>query len=278
MKLSKIVTITGLTLSGVMAFSLLSNVTSIKESKATININDYSACETAHNSHSASSLLTALRDITSPGSAGSYDQLWDTYKTCYVKANGKMMDYYSSISNFTPGTDQAGNCPSEGAKYNREHSIPKSWWGGATTNQGADPYIVVPTDGWVNSMRSNYAFGMVNSATKSSSGGYSKLGSAVTSWGYNGTVFEPNDEVKGDFARIMFYAIAKYSASYGWTSGEGSSCFSGNASTNFGLTNYAVKLFSYWSNLDPVDDWEISVNNKVSDIQGQNMRIPYGVQ
>lgn len=206
---------------GIGSFVLANRNT--KEVSAATNINDYSACESAHNSGNASNLLTALRNITAPGSAGSYNDLWNTYKTAYLRSDGKIFDYYSGISNFRPGTDQAGSYNVEGDVYNREHSIPKSWWGGSESNQGADPFIVIPTDGYVNNRRSNYPLGMVGSATYTSSGGFSKLGSSASGWGYSGTVFEPNDSVKGDLARITFYAIAKYSASYGWTSGDGSS-------------------------------------------------------
>lgn len=239
----------------------------VKEVKATIDINDYSACETAHANNNANGLLKALRNITSEGDAGSYNQLWSTYNTAYVREDGKIFDYYSSITNYVPGGNaQGANYKKEGDAYNREHSIPKSWWGGAESNQGADPFIVVPTDGYVNNGRSNYPFGMVKSATDTYSN--SKRGSADTSYGYSGTVFEPHDSVKGDFARINFYAIAKYEDSYSWTKGEGSICFTGNSSTNFGLTNYSIKLFSYWSELDPVSDWERSVNDKLAVIQG----------
>ena len=245
-----------------------SSESKVQEVEAATVTYDYTTANTYHNNGNASSLLSTLRSLTSSGSAGSYSDLWNSYKTVYVKANGKMMDYYSSSSSFTPGTDQAGSYKAEGDVYNREHSIPKSWWGGSESNQGADLFIVVPTDGYVNNKRSNYPLGMVSSATYTSNGGFSKLGSAVSSWGYSGTVFEPDDSVKGDLARIVFYAVARYSASYGWTSGEGSSTFSGSASTNFGLTNYAVKLFTYWNNLDKPDDWERSVNDKGSSIQG----------
>ena len=228
---------------------------------------DYSAAQTAYANNDADALFSALRTISLPNTqSGSYSKLWDTYKTAYVRANGTMMDYYSSSSSFKPGTDQAGSYSGEGDKYNREHCIPKSWWGGSESLQGADPYIVVPTDGYVNGRRSNYPFGMVKSATYTSSGGFSKLGSADTSWGYSGTVFEPDDSVKGDFARIYFYAVTKYTGAGGWTSGEGSSCFS--TSGTHGLTPYAVKLFNAWHALDPVDDWERSVNSKLTTIQG----------
>jgi len=269
MKTNKIFTLTALLLTGLgVSLATLPVDNKSVETIAATDINDYSACQTAYNNNSGSAMLTALRNITAPGSAGSYAQLWETYKTVYIRDDGKIFDYYSSISNFRPGTDQAGSYSKEGDVYNREHSIPKSWWGGAESNQGADPFIVVPTDGYVNNKRSNYPMGPVGSASYTSSGGFCKLGTVKSGYGYSGTVFEPDDSLKGDFARIVYYAIAKYSGSYGWTSGEGSSTFSGSASTNYGLTNYAIKFYSEWSALDPVSDWERSVNDKLATIQG----------
>jgi len=253
---------------GAFSFALIkNNERSDFKVVSAIDIDDYSACESAHNSHDASGLLSALRTITSPGQAGSYNDLWETYKKAYVRADGYIFDYYSSITNYRPGTDQAGSYSKEGDKYNREHSIPKSWWGGGTTagTQGADPFIVVPTDGFVNGGRSNFPFGMVGTIDKSYSN--SKKGSGRSDFNYSGTVFEPDDSVKGDFARIVYYAIAKYEGSYNWIQGEGNVCFTGNSSTDFGLTPYSIKLFSYWSELDPVSDWERSVNDKVAPIQ-----------
>ena len=259
-----------------ITFSLSDN-NKPKVSAATIDINDYTACQNAYNDTSnpnqASNLLTEIRKITSPGSSGSYNALWTTYQTAYKK-NNKIFDYYSNVS--SAGTNQCGSYKNEGDCYNREHSIPQSWWGGGTNNQGSDPFIVVPTDGKINSMRSNYSFGMVKTITDHSENNFSKLGTSDSNnWGGSGyTVFEPDDSVKGDFARIMYYAIGKYSDSYNWTQDTNARlCFAGNTSTNFGLTNYAVKLFSYWSHLDPVDKWEQSVNNKLAGIQ--NNRNPF---
>ncbi|MFA0071158.1 endonuclease, partial [Vibrio breoganii] len=48
-----------------------------------------------------------------------------------------------------------------------------------------------------------------SSTTYTSSNG-SKLGSAANSLGYVGTVFEPIDEFKGDFARAYFYMATRY--------------------------------------------------------------------
>ena len=244
------------------------------ETKATVDINDYSDCETAHKNGNASTLLSRLRTITEPGTSGSYSALWTTYCSVFVRSDGKIFDYYSNTTNYTPGgSAQGANYSKEGDSYNREHSIPKSWWNQsgnpASGTQGTDPFFVVPTDGYVNNARSAFPFGMVKSTTYTSNNSFCKKGSPIESWGYTGaTVFEPNDSLKGDFARMYYYVIAKYEKSYGWTYSEGSSTFSGSASTNFGLTNYAVKLFSAWSALDPVSDWERQVNDGLAAIQG----------
>lgn len=219
--------------------------------------------------------MSEMRAVIKSGQSGSYDGLWTTYKKAYVRSDGYIYDYYSNITNYVPGDDQDhGSHPQENYSYNREHSIPKSWWGGdySTGTQGCDPFIVVPTDAKINEIRSNYAFGYVSSVTESSANNYSLLGYADETWGYSGKVFEPNDEVKGDFARIYFYALTKYDVS-SWDSGDGSEFFSGNLSKYFGLTDYAIKLLSYWSNLDPVSAWERSVNNKIEPIQ--NNRNPF---
>ena len=230
----------------------------------------YSSCEASFKAGDASSLLSELRKITSPGKPGSYFDLWNTYVKAFTKDDGYIKDYYSSLSRYTIKDKDSGSGSKEGDKFNREHSIPKSWWGGTTASgtQGADPFIVIPADKYVNNKRSSYPLGKVAQVEYSSYGGYSKLGKADSSYGYSGTVFEPNDDVKGDLARIVFYSIVKYESSYQWTKGAGSVIFSGNKNKNFGLTDYAVKLFTKWNEMDPPDEFEISMNNKLYEIQG----------
>ena len=250
---------------------------SIKEAKADV---DYSTATSYHNSGSSYNLFTTLQSLTYTSKTWSYDDLWTLYGECFYTdtKNGKIKDYYSSSTNYSYSTNQCGNYSGEGSCYNREHSIPKSWWKGSKTKQGADPLIVFPTDGYVNSMRSNYPFGVVSTATYTSNGGYSKLGSANSSYGYTGTVFEPNDDVKGDFARLVFYACVRYSSSssgyadyptYNWIQADnGNSTFSGSAPTSsnfngFCLTNYAIKLFTEWHNKDKPDQWERNLNDRI---------------
>ena len=258
-----------------MAFSVGAGVAATNKDISNADAADiYSTCETYYNAKDKTGLFGAVRSVAQANrislkGGSAYGNLWEIYKTAYIKSDGYIFDYYSNISNFRPGTDQAGNYSGEGDKYNREHSIPQSWWDSGTTYQGADAYIVVPTDGWVNNKRGNLPFGNVGSVTGTSNGGFSKWGSSKSGYGYSGTVFEPDDSVKGDFARIYYYAIVGWDNSYTWTYAEGDSCFKGTYDeTNHGLTDYAIKLLSEWSKLDPVSDWERSVNTKVKAAQG----------
>ena len=239
--------------------------------KNSLSYPDYSECESYYKSQDAASLLSCLRVITAPGKSASYNALWETYIKAYTKSNGYIKDYYSSKSKFTSiDKDDGLGGENEGEKYNREHSVPKSWWGGTTSEgtQGNDPFIVIPTDKFVNNKRSNYPLGIVDDIEFSSYESYSKIGISKGNYGYTGKVFEPNDDVKGDLARIYFYSIAKYITSYNWVLDGGSVIFSGNEKKNFGLTDYAIKLFTHWNEIDPPDEFEVNLNQKLFDIQG----------
>ena len=218
---------------------------------------------------SGENLRIALHNIISNGHQTlSYGDLMGYYQTTDVRPNGKVWDMYSDIPGGTPPylftfvTDQCGNYNSEGDCYNREHSVPASWFNDDLPMY-ADLFHVVPTDGWVNNKRSNYPFGEVNSPTWTSQNG-SRLGNNVFS-GYSGVVFEPIDSFKGDFARIYFYMATRYKDEI---SSWSSAMFSGN-----NLTAYGQNLMYTWHMLDPVSLKETDRNNNVYAIQ-QN-RNPY---
>ena len=232
---------------------------------------------------SGKSLFDAVHVVTKVGySSLSYSGLWTAYKTTDLRDNGKIWDMYSDCS-WTAGSDQCGGYSNECDCYNREHSIPKSWFGGSESGPGCDIFQVVPTDGYVNNRRSNYAFGEVSSASYTYDG--AKLGSAknITITGGNtiagntgasvscsGTVFEPRDEYKGDFARGYFGTMIKWAGDYQeFTTGNGSMIFSSSYSTGaFGLTKYGVALLMKWHRQDPVSQKEIDRNNGIQQTQG----------
>lgn len=231
---------------------------------------------------SGKALFDAVQTVTKTGySSLGYDGLWTAFKTTDKKSNGQVWDMYSNC-NWTFGSDQCGSYSNECDCYNREHSIPKSWFGGSTSGPGCDIFHLVPTDGKVNGMRSNYAFGEVSSASYTYDGAKKGSAKSITITGGNtiagntgatisasGTVFEPRDEYKGDFARGYMGSLLRWAGEKSFTSGEGSDIFTTNFSTgSFGLTKYGVALLMKWHRQDPVSKKEIDRNNGIQQTQG----------
>lgn len=212
-------------------------------------------------------LRQALHDIIDDHTTISYGQIWNAFWTTDNKGNNVVWDMYSDGANYsyyyTNGDDQCGTFLQEGDCYNREHSWPKSWFsGGEDGVPGRDLHHIFPTDGYVNQERSNYPYGEVRSGsgiTTYQNG--SKLGSCKSSLGYTGTVFEPIDEYKGDFARAYFYMSTRY---YGEDSDWGSSGMTDKSD----LKDWAITMLLRWSDNDPVSDKEMDRNNAVYGIQG----------
>ena len=226
---------------------------------------------------SGSILKTALYNIIKDHTVKTYDYLWTAYQTTDDRTNGKVWDMYSDIPGGTPAyqftfiTDQCGNYAVEGDCYNREHSLPQSWFN-EVSPMVSDLFHVYPTDGKVNGMRNNYPFGKVGTATYTSSNG-SKLGNCISA-GYTGTVFEPIDSFKGDFARSYFYMATRYeNLIAGWENNDlnGDVVLDGTAYPSF--ETWFVNLLLSWHTLDPVSQKEIDRNNAVYGIQGN--RNPY---
>lgn len=206
-------------------------------------------------------LRTSLQSIIQNPIVTSYGGLYSAYYTTDKNpSTGKLWDMYSNC-NFTIGTDENhGITGVECTNYNREHTTPQSWFNEASP-MVSDLFNVYPTDTKVNGMRSNYPYGEVNSVTYTSGNG-SKLGSSNLN-SYSGTVFEPINEYKGDFARTFFYMATCYAAvCQNW--GSGANVLYGS---NLGLTNYSVELFLKWTRNDPVSSKEIARNNAVQNVQ-----------
>ena len=223
---------------------------------------------TSANGKNKADLRSALQTIITNGhSVTSYSGLWTAYKSTDINpSTGKIWDIYSNCS-FTYSTGQCGTYSSECDCYNREHTNPQSWFNSASPMY-SDLFNVYPTDGKVNGMRSNYAYGEVGSASYTSQNG-SKLGSSNFS-GYSGTVFEPIDEYKGDIARTYFYMVVRYAGLCENWSGDAKVIYS---TANYGFTTYAVNLFLKWSREDPVSAKEIARNDAVYGVQ--NNRNPF---
>ncbi|MEZ8381614.1 endonuclease [Vibrio splendidus] len=223
-------------------------------------------------------LKTALYQIIDNHSSQGYTAIWTLVSEAdldaYYDTDGSILDMYSEKPSgsdsiqFTKVSDQCGQYSKEGDCYNREHSFPKSWFGGKVEPMNSDGHHLFATDGYVNSKRSNWPFGEVSSATYTSSNG-SKLGSAANSLGYAGTVFEPIDEFKGDFARAYFYMATRYEneiANWEGNSTSSDAALDGTNTTVF--EPWLLTMLKRWHSEDAVSQKEIDRNKAVHDFQG----------
>ena len=215
-------------------------------------------------------LKTALCGVVNPHTQRTYANLWTDFLQTDLRPDGKIWDMYSGITNYTPVTDQnSGNTGSEGKNYNREHSMPNSWFN-KEYPMYTDLFHMYPTDSYVNNKRGNEPFGETDDPTYQSAEGFSKMGPARSGLGYSGTVFEPNDEYKGDFARTYFYMVTAYETYT--TNGQSKRVSSWNspmlAQNQYpALTDWAVQLLLRWAEQDPVSQKELDRNEAVYGIQ-----------
>lgn len=222
-------------------------------------------------------LKTALFNIIKTHTSVSYDGLYSVYPTSDNLPGNKVWDMYSIKADgtadyfYTQGQQKCGNYQKEGDCYNREHSMPQSWFNSASP-MVSDAFHVYPTDGKVNGMRSNYPFGEVITASYTSSNG-SKLGNSDPATGYTGTVFEPIDEFKGDFARTYFYMATCYEDKIASWVGNGTAGTILDGTAYPAFKTWYVQLLLKWSRQDPVSQKEIDRNNAVYAVQ--HNRNPY---
>lgn len=216
----------------------------------------YDACE----GKSGKALLQALASTVSAHTNVGYDGLWNVYKDSDVRDDGSLWDIYTT-KHWPSNFKQCGNYSLIGDCVNREHSFPKSWWGGGKSDQYSDAFHLYPTDGKVNGQRSNFPYGECASGTRlPANGSVQALGRLGTSTfaGYSGKVFEPDDEYKGDLARSYFYMAAAYNSKIAsWSS----DMLAGNNYPAF--KTWAVNLLLKWSRQDAVSQKEIDRNEAI---------------
>lgn len=199
--------------------------------------------------------------------SGSYSQVYSDLRYTFQKTDlypnsQRWWDMYSDIVLYAPSF----------SGLNREHSFPKSWWGGSTSIPSyVDLNHLYPSEMKANTAKSNWPLGEVdmNSPVKFDNG-ICKVGYPVNGQG-NGaqSVFEPADEYKGDFARTYFYMVTCYqdltwNSSYSWMM---------SSETYPTLKPWAVELLLKWHREDGVSQKEIDRNEAVYEIQ--NNRNPF---
>ena len=217
-------------------------------------------------------LKTQLNTIITNGhSDQGYGSLYTGYQTThtdnYYENDGSVLDFYSENPTgtdayfYTHGNNNCGNYNSENDCYNREHLMPQSVYSSASPMRN-DIHHVIPSDGYVNNRRGSFAFGEVSSPSWTSTNG-SKVG-PNTFGSYNGTVFEPIDEFKGDIARAMLYFATRYENQVASWSHAGML----NGTSNQVYQDWFLDLLISWHTNDPVNQQEIDRNNAAYNYQG----------
>lgn len=209
-------------------------------------------------------LQLVLHEIIKGHTSVSYSYLWTAFQTTDDKPDGSVWDMYSDKPGGTPdysyqfGTDQGGSAAGEGEGYNREHTFPRSWFGGAVSPMNTDLHGLVPSDIYVNNRRSNYPYGEVGTPSWTSTNS-SKLGDCITP-GYTGKVFEPIDEYKGDFARFhLYYAVRYLNEDQDWPGGP--------ATDGSQPKEWSLEMLLRWHEQDTVSQKERDRNDAVYLIQ-----------
>jgi endonuclease I len=225
-------------------------------------------------------LKTQLYTKISPHTVISYGSgLWNLYQSTDALPTGKVWDIYSSCV-FTFGTGTGGNQDqglggtAECQFFNKEHTFPKSWFGGvAGTPMYSDAFHVMPTDKYDNGLRGNLAYGIVGTANYTSSNG-TKRGNNVAVGAPSTTVFEPADEYKGDIARNYFYMATCYEDLVaGWENNNSNGAEFLDGTNTRVFEGWSLKMLYAWHLADPVSAKETARNNAV--YAAQHNRNPF---
>lgn len=232
-------------------------------------------------------LVVEVGNLAAQGYQGtmSYGDIWDFYKQHDIHPDGPLKGYiwdiYSDDIKFTPGSDQdsqSGSGTAGDYRYNREHTVPKSWFGDgtATGTAGSDVHHILPSEKIANSKRSNYPYGETSTGSACGNG---KFGNC-TFGDYTGNCFEPADQYKGDLARIYFYMVLRWGLHSGAEfdkSVSGTVVFNNtyDAAHHFGLTDYSLALLLKWHRQDPVSQKEIDRNNAIAAWANAGNRNPF---
>ena len=216
---------------------------------------------------SGQALKNAVHELTKNRTVHSYSSLWYYFRETDHMANdaSRVWDMYSNKTYYFTSNGTGAT-----SGMNKEHSVPKSWWGGGNENQGFYAYTdlnhLYPSDADANSAKLNYPLGEVS--TVYFDNGVSKTGTPeYGQGGGSSVVFEPDSIYKGDFARTYFYMAACYQ-DYTWKYK-----YMYTETSWLTLNQWSIDLLLRWAREDPVSDKEKARNEAV--FRCQNNRNPF---
>ena len=197
--------------------------------------------------------------------AGNTEIVWDMFTDKPFTTGEFEFDHCSDRDN--------GSCNNvEGNCYNREHTFPRSWWGGTTVYPfdtiNFDMHHVVPSDKNMNYAKFNYPPGIVTAASTTGTNGF-KVGTNPSYPCSSMNYFEPIDAYKGDYARMFFYIATRYEYDIaGWFGSNSNGDCALNGNSYPGYANWMIDVLLDWHENDSVSLKERARNNAVYAIQG----------
>jgi endonuclease I len=195
--------------------------------------------------------------------------VWQFFLNDYVGEDGcapnLIKGCYSDIC--WDRSKQCGSYKKEGDCYNREHSYPKSWFGGFSAGKGAqtDLFHMYPADGYDNNVRASYPLGEVSNPTYTSNAN-AKLGPCTVP-GFTDTCWEPPADFKGRFARSYFYISTTYM-------GQFKCCDTAGITNGSDIKPWMLAVLLQWNQQYPIEQDEIEMNESIFQKYQKN-RNPY---
>ncbi|MCM1320083.1 MAG: endonuclease [Muribaculaceae bacterium] len=228
----------------------------------------YDDCEGLSKAALKSQLSTIVKNHTRISYGNGSNQTWGVYIDTDAHPDGYWWDIYTT--NKVPvGDGSAAN----NNVMNKEHCFPKSWWGGNTNDAYCDIMHLMPVNSVANSTRGNMPYGEVakpKSISNKCPNPRFKHGTPVAGQGGgSGTVFEPDDEFKGDLARTYFYMVTCYQ-DLTW---KESGLYTAKQGTYPTLQDWAIEMLLRWHREDPVSQKELDRNEAV--YKHQHNRNPF---
>ena len=265
------------------------NTTSSLESSTTSS-NSSSVSSSSHSSSSSSSTSTSENKPTTSIKTNLYQATIennipeDYYKSCYGKKGEDLKkalhdiikghtwyDYNSTLNGYLKDIDKDPHDSSKlyfiytgatsiGTSFNKEHVWAKSHGAFEDKNpMDGDLHNLHPCNSNLNSTRGNLDFAEGGTVISGYNGNNKRV---------NGVSFEPSDFSKGDTARTIFYMAVRYEGDGSEKDLELESPLSSNyydfSSGADGVHGDFDDLYKWaTSGQDPVDDYEVSRNNKI---------------
>ena len=208
-------------------------------------------------------MFEALHDLmtdtmTNSVSYSSLPDYWE-YTDSAAGASGKVIAFY---------TDSKTSIGS----INREHVWPKSHASFKEKNGGCDLHHLRPTFNNVNSSRGNLIMGNVRDTSGYNT--YSYDGKKVLY--KDSSTCEVNDNIKGDVARILLYVWCRWEEPNLFKNASNPVVGPSDDKNDGGKVIESLDTLLEWCEIDPVDTWEMSRNDRVQDVQGnRNVFIDY---